>query len=51
VPYDVSSIVDKARAAGDQDAFDRGLTEGRGWTYERAVEAGLAGEGQLARAV
>jgi hypothetical protein len=49
VPYDLSSIVDKARAAGDRDAFDRGLAEGRGWTYERAVEAGLAEEGQLAR--
>jgi predicted ATPase len=30
VPYDVSSSVDAARAAGDRQAFDRGLAQGRG---------------------
>jgi hypothetical protein len=44
VPYDVSSSVDTARVAGDRQAFDRGLAQGRGWTLDRAVEAGL-GEG------
>jgi predicted ATPase len=44
VPYDLTSSVATARAAGDRQAFDRGLAQGRGWTFDRAVEAGL-GEG------
>jgi hypothetical protein len=44
VPYDLASSVDYARAAGDREAFDRGLAEGRGWTFDHAVEAGLAEE-------
>ena len=49
VPYDVSSSIDIARAAGDHQAFDRGLAQGQGWTFERAVAAGLDEEARLAR--
>jgi predicted ATPase len=49
VPYDVSSSIDTARAAGDHGAFDRGLAQGRRWTFECAVEAGLSEEGQIER--
>jgi len=51
VPYDVSSSVDTARAAGDRQAFDRGLAQGHAWTFDHAVEAGLGEGARLARAV
>jgi predicted ATPase len=42
VPYDLAGRLAVARAGGDPAAFDRGLGEGRGWTIDRAVAAGLA---------
>ena len=42
VPYDLSARLATARAQGDQTAFDQGLTEGRAWTIDQAVAAGLA---------
>jgi predicted ATPase len=47
VPYDLSSSVDTARAAGDREAFDRGLAEGRDWTLDPPAKAGLAEGGPL----
>jgi predicted ATPase len=41
VPYDLPGRLAAARADGDPAAFDRGLDEGRGWTIEAAVAAGL----------
>ena len=41
VPYDLPGRLAVARADGDPAAFDRGLGEGRGWTLDRAVAAGL----------
>jgi tetratricopeptide (TPR) repeat protein len=42
VPYDLSARLATARAQGDPMAFDQGLTEGRTWTNDQAVAAGLA---------
>jgi hypothetical protein len=42
VPYDLPDRVAAARTRGDPASFDRGLTEGKGWTIDRAVDAGLA---------
>jgi hypothetical protein len=41
VPYDLPGRLAVARTRGDPAAFDRGLAEGRGWTIDRAVAAGL----------
>jgi len=43
VPYDLPGRLAGARADGDPAAFDQGLAEGRDWTMETAVDAGLAG--------
>jgi tetratricopeptide (TPR) repeat protein len=42
VPYDLPAAVTAARTGGDPVAFDRGLAEGRAWTIDEAVAAGLA---------
>jgi hypothetical protein len=42
VPYDLPGRLAAARTRGDQAAFDRGLAEGRDWTIDTAVDAGLA---------
>jgi hypothetical protein len=42
VPYDLPDRVAAARTRGDPASFDRGLAEGKGWTVDRAVDAGLA---------
>ena len=42
MPYDLPAGLAAARTASDPAAFDRGLTEGQGWTMERAVAVGLA---------
>jgi hypothetical protein len=43
VLYDLPAKLAAARAAGDPEAFDRGVAEGQAWTIEQAVDAGLAG--------
>jgi predicted ATPase len=42
VPYDLPGRLAAARTRSDPAAFDRGLAEGRGWTIDKAVAAGLA---------
>jgi hypothetical protein len=42
VPYDLPATLAAARAAGDPVTFDRGVAEGRAWTIDQAVDAGLA---------
>ncbi len=42
VPYDLPARLATARAGGDPVAFDQGLAEGRTWTIDQAVAAGLA---------
>jgi predicted ATPase len=41
VPYDLPDRLAVARSGGDPAAFDRGMAEGRGWTIDRAVAAGM----------
>ena len=42
VPYDLDGRLAGARTRGDPAAFDQGLSEGRDWTMDEAVDAGLA---------
>jgi predicted ATPase len=42
VPYDLSARQAAARARGDPAAFDRGLADGKAWTVDQAIAAGLA---------
>ena len=42
VPYDLPGRLAAARSGGDPAAFNRGLSEGRDWTIDRAVAAGLS---------
>ena len=42
VPYDLHARLAGARDHGDPAAFDQGLAEGRDWTIDTAVDAGLA---------
>ena len=42
VPYDLPGRAAAAREHGDPAEFDHGLAEGKGWTMDQAVDAGLA---------
>ena len=45
VRHDLPAALAAARAAGDPEAFDRGVAEGQAWTMDQAVDAGLAPAG------